>query len=392
MIGNIYCRQKCSLCGRKMLHDEKRRGFFCSEHPEIRAHRQYYVKFGRDIRKGFNNYDTAVRFLTGLRFKHDEGTLYYRDYRADNPMAFDKLVDAYLTEKSQLKSFSNLKNYMFKAVEAWGSINVKGIRKRDIKLFLKSLDVSDKTRHNYRSALHDFFTRYLVEEDIIKRSQIPEFPQVSFELGYRKITDWDTQNEIMSELYRLTWDLNPKIYVAVDLLRTYTTLRPGDLLRLTEADVDVKNGILMVWRPTKRKNKRKTVRLVPDHIEMLSEIKDRFKALPSMPFFRHHTGLSGVAAGQPFGNKYLYKWWKKACLKLGIKDLDLYGGTRHTTTTELAKVAGEDAAKDATGHETNKAFERYCQMQGERAYDMSIMVRRHHGGTTKMVPFKNIKD
>ena len=36
-----------------------------------------------------------------------------------------------------------------------------------------------------------------------------------------------------------------------------------------------------------------------------------------------------------FGNKYLYKWWKKACSNLGIEGVDLYGGTRHTSTTTL---------------------------------------------------------
>jgi hypothetical protein len=51
-----------------------------------------------------------------------------------------------------------------------------------------------------------------------------------------------------------------------------------------------------------------------------------------------------VRPGQPFGNKYLYKGWIKACENLGVEGLDLYGGTRHTTTTELAKRYGREAA------------------------------------------------
>lgn len=72
---------------------------------------------------------------------------------------------------------------------------------------------------------------------------------------------------------------------------------------------------------------------------------------------------------------YLYKVWKRACTRLGIEGLDLYGGTRHTTTTELAKLAGREAAREATGHETNRAFDRYCQVQRDIAYRMAQLVK-----------------
>jgi hypothetical protein len=39
--------------------------------------------------------------------------------------------------------------------------------------------------------------------------------------------------------------------------------------------------------------------------------------------------------GQPFGEKYLYKWWKRTCANLGIEDVDLYSGTRHSSATAL---------------------------------------------------------
>jgi hypothetical protein len=56
--------------------------------------------------------------------------------------------------------------------------------------------------------------------------------------------------------------------------------------------------------------------------------------------------------------------------------LDLYGGTRHTTTTEIAKHEGKDAAKRHSGHRTNKAFDRYCQMDEQESSDMAQRVIR----------------
>jgi hypothetical protein len=59
-----------------------------------------------------------------------------------------------------------------------------------------------------------------------------------------------------------------------------------------------------------------------------------------------------------------------ACSELGITGLDLYGGTRHTTATALAKEVGEEGAKKATGLDTNKAFEKYCQFQDDNTFEM----------------------
>ncbi len=55
--------------------------------------------------------------------------------------------------------------------------------------------------------------------------------------------------------------------------------------------------------------------------------------------------------------------------------LDLYGGTRHTTTTEIARQAGSDNARKASAHETNKAFDRYCQFQDDTSFQMAKIVK-----------------
>lgn len=73
--------------------------------------------------------------------------------------------------------------------------------------------------------------------------------------------------------------------------------------------------------------------------------------------FPKSVGLQGVKGGQKFGEKYFYKWWKRACNNLGIDGVDLYGGTRHSTTTALRNFfTPEQIRSSGTLHTTNKAL------------------------------------
>ncbi|PKN70252.1 MAG: hypothetical protein CVU54_06510 [Deltaproteobacteria bacterium HGW-Deltaproteobacteria-12] len=62
---------------------------------------------------------------------------------------------------------------------------------------------------------------------------------------------------------------------------------------------------------------------------------------------------------KPFGIKYFYKWWVKACANLGVEDVDLFGGTRHSTVRALRRHYSPEQIKEAAMSKTNKAFERY---------------------------------
>jgi len=86
---------------------------------------------------------------------------------------------------------------------------------------------------------------------------------------------------------------------------------------------------------------------------------------PDLYFFRHSPGVSGVAGGTRFGMKLFYKWWKRACHNLGVECVDLYGGTRHSSTVALREHHTPEQIRRATMHSTNKAFERYFQLSRE---------------------------
>lgn len=293
-----------------------------------------------------------------MRWEVDQGTYDPREYRADYPLGFETLAAKWLeVKKKEVKkrSLNNLKNYMRRAIDAWGQRNIKSIGFGEIQDLIHSQKVSDKTKSNMRSGLNSFFNWVCKREKI----QMPEFPEIGFELGFRKIIDKETQESIIDEVYRLTYQINPKIWLGIKWLSTYISIRPGELLNLKEKDIDIKLGYFIIPHP--KEKRPKLVPVIDEDIEILNGMP---RGLPELYFFRHVKGISGIEAGQKFGDRYLYKWWKKACENVGVKGVDLYGGTRHSSTTALREAfTPEEIKSSGTLHTTNKAFDRYLQIK-----------------------------
>jgi len=340
---------------------------FCHKHPDCFATR-FKVLF-QGVCKRFKDYPSAQRFLTGLRYKVDEGTFDARDYRKDNPLGFENLALQWLDIKQnevKKSSFSEIKNHMNRAIQYWGQSNIKEIGYAQIEDFLLSLKlensnrpVSAKTRANIRSTLHSFWM-WLRKRRVLTLAQIPEFPEVPFELSWRKVIDKETQQAIIDEVRRISYHINPKIWLGIKWLSTYISIRPGELLNIKEGDFDINLGVVVIRQP--KEKKPKTVPFLPEDVDLLKCLP---RGLPGLYFFRHVSGISGVRAGQRFGNKYLYKWWKRACDNLKIDGVDLYGGTRHSSARALREYCSPEEIKRATMHSTNKAFERYFQIELE---------------------------
>jgi integrase len=364
MIGSIHSDQKCPVCAARFVYDQRRRGLFCPDHPQQRATSRFRVYFGRGTQKRFRSFEEAERFLTGIRYETDRGTFDARDYKKDNPLGFETLAEKWLKVKEQEvkpRSYANLERYMRSAMIEWGGTNIKLIGYGEIEDFLHSQKISDKTRSNIKSCLHTFWT-WLRKRKVITLAQFPEFPEVKFNLAFRNLVDKETQQAIINEVKRLTNKRNPKIWIAIKWLSTYIAIRPHEMLSLTERDIDTRTGYFFV-----RQTKEGEVKPVP----MLQEDKELVETfpvgLPHLYFFRHVAGVSGVKGGQRFGDRYLYKWWKKACANLGIEGVDLYGGTRHSSVTALRKQFSPEQIKAGTMHSTNKAFDRYLQIKTDDA-------------------------
>lgn len=386
MDGGIYTREKCSKCGRPLRHDGGRKGCFCPDHPEIRAH-SFVVKFPGGIYQRHQSYEAAAQALNHLRY--EKGTRRQRfnpdDYRTSKPHSFAVLAPKYLQTKAKLANFTRIQTIIETAADHFGLTNIKDIGRGDIEDYLFGMaGISEKTRFNRCSQLHDFW-KWCLERDVITLAEFPKFPKISYELGYRSITDIETQQAVINKVREISYSISYKIWLAVDMLATYTALRPDDLRRVHENSLDA-NGWLTIHNPTKRKNKFKTIRLHPDHVTAWRECQAKYPALPGAYFFRHTAGISGCTENERFGDKYLYKWWSKAAGMVGLKGVPLYPGTKHSTATATAKLLGSDKALEASGL-TNKAFERYCQVQNDGAFEVVTAMRQARIGN--VVPMKS---
>lgn len=337
----------------------------------------WQVRFGAGICRHFpkNNLIGAERYLNYLRHQVDEGVFDPRDHKVKkNPLGLKKLGDTWLKlKKKQVRprSFDNLARYMEYFYGFVGkSTNIKLIQYAQLEDFLFGIpNISDKTRANIKSCLHDFFTWASRRE----RIPLPDFPQTPFELEFRNVIDIEIQQSIINTIRKLSFTNNPKIWFAIRILATYISLRPSELIAIREKEIDVNMGSLVVAHP--KEKKPKIIYLMNEDIDF---IKSQPRGLPDMYFFRHPPGLSGAKAGQRFGNRYLYKWWKKACSDLGIEGVDLYGGTRHSTATALGQICTPEEVRDATGH-TSKAFERYFQNRQARALKVTRKIKQLRG-------------
>ena len=127
---------------------------------------------------------------------------------------------------------------------------------------------------------------------------------------------------------------------------------------MEKSNINVKNGLIPIPDKRTKEKSAKFIILDEDDINYLESLP---RSLPRLTFFRHGSGIAGCQAGIKFGKKYFYKNWKKACKNLGIDNLDLYGGTKHSTATCLGEHHTPEEIIKLTGHRTNKAFLRYLQ-------------------------------
>jgi len=199
--------------------------------------------------------------------------------------------------------------------------------------------------------------------------EFPEFPDINYELGYRKVVSKETQLSILEEVHKISYHINPKIWIGIKWLCTYISIRPGELVLLTEGDIDLDNGYLFFPHPKEKRHK--VVPIIKEDIEILKTFPP---AMPKLPFFRHTKG-SGQQESTPFGGKVFYNWWKKACKNLGIEDVDLYGGTKHSSARALRKYCSPEQIRRATMHSTKKAFERYFRIESEEVRDVYEITR-----------------
>ncbi|MDB4303624.1 hypothetical protein N9934_02420 [Desulfosarcina sp.] len=361
MRGGIYTNQRCVICGKQLRHFEPN-GLWCPNHPQVHATKMV-VRFGK-ITRNFSNYHLAYRKLTGYRYEEDRGTFDVRDHRVDEPLGFENLVKLFIEAKKHIKAIKKYEQRLRFGVDAWHNRNVKLIRYAEIEDLQNALLDSGKSPYYVKRIIDTYktFWRWLLKRREITADQMPEFPEIKAEPKLRKVLRKDRQQEVLEKIYIDTWEKNPRIYIAVSILATYPKVRPGELIQCKERYFDPEMGRLHIEDP--KEGYPKYLPLVEYHVDLLRALP---KSFPEMRLFRHSAGNGAAKSNGPFGRDYLANVWRRVCDALGIKDVSLYPGTKHSTVIHWRNECGRSKSEcmEGTGHKTNKAFERYYDIRDD---------------------------
>jgi len=121
------------------------------------------------------------------------------------------------------------------------------------------------------------------------------------------------------------------------------------------------NVIREIRRSTRRRfSPEEKIRIVVEGLRGEVSVSELCRREEIAPAVYYRWSKSFLEAGK----NYLYRCWKRACDAVKITGVDLYGGTRHSTTSALSEhFSLEQLRRDGTMHATNKAFERYMQTE-----------------------------
>jgi hypothetical protein len=310
------------------------------------------VRFGRKIQKRCKSEAEADRLLTALRYMEDERILDPRDYSKGAPLSIRKQAAKWLALKTNLsgKYRRNLERWMEELAESIQDKNTKHVTTGDIEDFMGTkAHLSEKTRCDMLRCYDQFFRWFARRE----KCESPEVPLIlNPTLGWREITDLETQAAILEEVRRIA--PHPKIWVGIKWLATYIAIRPKEMRVLRERDINL--GGKIICRPeTTKEHKPKLIAMLDEDIDLYASFER--SPFPDMKFFRWDND-------KPFYEHCFYYWWVRARNNLGLSKVGLYGGTRSTGATALTDMYNRQQIKEqATMHGTDKAFDRYCQRE-----------------------------
>jgi hypothetical protein len=126
--------------------------------------------------------------------------------------------------------FRNLRNFINRGFAVWGDRNVRSIDYGEIEDFiLGQTSIGSKTRKEMNSSLRSLW-EWLRKRRILQRYEIPDFPVVDAELGWRNRVTKTIQYEILAEIYKISSHINLRSWIAIKWLTTYIAIRPNEML------------------------------------------------------------------------------------------------------------------------------------------------------------------
>jgi hypothetical protein len=175
---------------------------------------------------------------------------------------------------------------------------------------------------------------------------------------------------MIEEIHKSYFDYNFKIPLGILWCCTYVNCRPSDILSIQEKHIDLARGEIDI--PVS-KTEPKVIFLIYEDREILKNIP---RGKPEDFFFRHNEKAGKRYEGGRFNKQHLYKKWIEVGKKLKINS-DMYGGSRHTSTTFLGNFFSSSQIQDATMHggKLRSSFGRYFSFPPNKLRYMYTVAR-----------------
>lgn len=402
MRGRIYTSQKCFHCQSTLKYIEGRGHLVCPNHPEHQWQGACYVRFGRKHTKRFKTVIEAERHLTYLRVQADNGTFDQREWAKNQPLSFLSLRLRYHKHKRKTEITPKQLRHIEMVLERagnfviedtgriWDRTQIRDIAEPEIDDFLYAdHGIASKTLSNWKTVLHDFWAWVVRREKRKTDILMPEFPEIGFQMKMKTVVCVDDQQAVIEEVKRISYHINPRIWLAISMLALYPRIRPSEMIAVQEGHINLNENWIVFPQPKEREPK--FIHLLPEVTEQIRDLREQSPAMPHMFFFRHLKTRKGVKAGTKFGPKLLNEWWKRACSNLGVANVAVYAGTKHSTVTALGKIMTPEQIKNnVTGH-TSKAFERYFLPDHKEKISATRQVAEMQGKVSKarVIPIQN---
>ena len=310
----------------------------------------------------FTSQRHAERVLERIRSEVDTGTFDPRDYlpKKLEPLKFENYAKQWLVhydrrlEKDEIAPTYHrmLRLYIIEYFTPFfGSKDIRHITTGDIVRFQDNLPdrLSIKTHKNILGALGKLFSDAHEWGDIEKKPRFPKFEVPE--------PDW---NWINREIQDLVLSAIPSLDRPIFLFLTREGTRPMEAAAVQFQDIDFESDRVLIRRAFSGGRIRSTKTKKQRGIPLDPEVK---QMIQSMPRPLRADQFVFMKRGRPYSSNILYKTWRNACKKVGVENIHLYAGSRHSVASQAAN-RGVSIHKIAAvlGHSDLKTTQRYTHL------------------------------
>jgi integrase len=262
------------------------------------------------------------------------------------------VVRAFLKHSDREHSTDTAKwhrNLLTPFVEMFGKVRLTRLRKRHVRAWVEAKKYNPTSANRAIGALKRAFN-WAVEEEYIPRNPIAHVRKPKALVRDRTLTP-EERSLILAAIR------GPAFRLFVNAL-TLTGCRPGEVARVTAADVDLEHGlwVLREHKTAKKTGRPRVVPLVPEAVELTRQL---LEAHPEGPLFRNSKG----------------KPWTRNAVRIRFRNLrkkhpQLKGIVAYTYRSSFATDALEGGAGDASvatilGHtNTSTLHKHYARLSG----------------------------